>query len=100
MPHEWFNPFMQTVDETSWNGEGYLLKHAYVSSRQLTELFPHWDVADEQGVNSAHRQPARICTCPERGGQQRRVAVSVIIHVARMSAGMRPTAGSWAHFIA
>ncbi len=54
---EWANPFTQTVDDASWNGEGYLLKHPYLNGRQLTDLFPHWDVLDEQGKNHRIASP-------------------------------------------
>jgi SAM-dependent methyltransferase len=52
---EWSNPFTQTVDEASWTGEGYLLSHPYEDGREVTEIFPDWDVTDPDG--NLHRIP-------------------------------------------
>lgn len=46
---EWSNPFTQTVDDTGWTGEGYLLRHPYEDGRELSEIFPHWEVPDADG---------------------------------------------------
>ena len=46
---DWSNPFTQTVDEATWNGTGYLLSLPYENGRELTQLFPHWDVTGPDG---------------------------------------------------
>jgi SAM-dependent methyltransferase len=97
---EWFNPFVQTVDEASWNGEGYLLKHAYVNGRRLTELFPHWDVADEQGVNQRIASPHEYVHALSAVVNSLAACGFVIFH-AREDVGGEEQAepGSWAHFV-
>jgi ubiquinone/menaquinone biosynthesis C-methylase UbiE len=54
---EYFNPFTQMVDEAAWNGESYPLKHPYFGLTEVTGLFPHWDVSDEQGVSRQVKSP-------------------------------------------
>jgi ubiquinone/menaquinone biosynthesis C-methylase UbiE len=54
---EYYNPFTQLVDPEGWNGESYALKHPYFGPRELTDLFPHWTVEDENGVSRQIKSP-------------------------------------------
>jgi SAM-dependent methyltransferase len=44
------NPFTHTVIDDKWNGEGYLLKDAYVDG-EIEYPDPHWDVTEFDGEN-------------------------------------------------
>jgi hypothetical protein len=44
---EFGNPFtFMSVDEDSWDGEGYRLQVPYIDGQEVTELFPNWGVWD------------------------------------------------------
>jgi ubiquinone/menaquinone biosynthesis C-methylase UbiE len=55
---DWANPFVQTIDpERGWTGAGYLLQHAYVDGREVTQLYPNWTIEDENGAIQEYEGP-------------------------------------------
>jgi ubiquinone/menaquinone biosynthesis C-methylase UbiE len=54
---DWHNPFLQTIDDESYTGEGWLLKHEYVDGRYMGEIFPNWTVEDESGTSQSLESP-------------------------------------------
>lgn len=100
---EWFNPFVQTVDEASWTGEGYLLRHPYTNGRQLTDLFPHWDVEVGEGVSRkiaspyeyVHSLSAVVNSLADHGF----VILRAREDVGDATDGVEPEPGSWQHFM-
>ncbi|NJN82784.1 MAG: class I SAM-dependent methyltransferase, partial [Caldilineaceae bacterium] len=55
---QWANPFTQLIDEESWTGEGYILKHPYVDGASLIERNPHWNVWDVTNADGSTTQIA------------------------------------------
>jgi len=51
------NPFTMSVDDEAWDGETYLLHHPYIDGFEVSTLYPHWDVADDQGGWRQIRSP-------------------------------------------
>ena len=96
----WNNPFTQTVDEATWNGTGYLLSLPYENGRELTHLFPHWDVTGPDGdvtqiaspLEFVHSLSAMVNSLAAHG--------FVILHAGE-DTGSEPDAepGSWPHFM-
>jgi SAM-dependent methyltransferase len=100
---QWANPFTQTIDETSWNGVGYLLQHPYREGTELSTLNPTWDgwdVTDEQGV-------VRRVASPKEFVHTFSVVINSLIAqgfvLRHLSEGPNPESdpepGSWQHFI-
>lgn len=97
---EWNNPFTQTIDEASWNGNGYLLSHPYVHGREMTGIFPHWDVTGPNGEVTqiasprefVHGLAAMINSLVAHG--------FVILHASEDTGREQsPQPGSWPHFM-
>lgn len=44
------NPFVQSVDNDAWDGQVYPLKDLYRDGEDLSQQFPHWDVAQPDGT--------------------------------------------------
>jgi SAM-dependent methyltransferase len=97
---EWSNPFTQTVDEESWNGEGYLLRLPYVDGREMSEIFPQWDITGPDGA-------ARKLASPREYVHTLSAMINglasygfVILHVSE-DTGQEPDPepGSWQHFM-
>jgi SAM-dependent methyltransferase len=94
------NPFVQTLDDEQFTGEGWVLSHEYIDSRFLGDLFPDWIVEDdEQGITRTlaaphayvHTLSTMVNTLAANG--------FVILHLAEWTsdhADREP--GSWYHF--
>ncbi len=99
---EWANPFTQTIDEASWNGEGYLLGHPYRDGACLQDLHPTWNVWDVYDEDGTHRRIAS----PREYVHTLSTVVNglvrqgfVIIHASEArEEEPDPAPGSWAHF--
>jgi SAM-dependent methyltransferase len=53
------NPFTHTIIDDKWNGEGYLLKDAYVDG-EIEYPDPHWDVTGYDGENQKIAGPRQF----------------------------------------
>jgi SAM-dependent methyltransferase len=42
------NPYLKGMDETDWNGEGYLLKRPYIDGAEVIFEDSHWYVGEQQ----------------------------------------------------
>lgn len=51
------NPYVHGTDETSWNGEGYLLTRPYVDGEEVVFEDEDWDFADADGAAQKVRGP-------------------------------------------
>jgi hypothetical protein len=97
---EYFNPFTQLVNQEEWNGESYPLKHPYFGLTELTEMFPHWTVYDDDGTSRQIKSPREfrhpLSTLLNALIKQG----FVLLHLSE-AAGDRPTPepGSWDHFM-
>lgn len=53
------NPFMQAMDNESWNGDGYILKGEYIDGEDISKYSPNWSVPQSNGsiikVDSPHQ---------------------------------------------
>lgn len=93
------NPFVQSVDDESWNGSAYPLNHLYRDGEDLTERFPDWDVEQADGsifkVTSPHEYRHTLSTM-----------MNTMVTNGFVLAGLwewirpdkDPAPGSWAHF--
>ena len=97
---EWGNPFTQMVDEAGWTGNGYLLGHPYIDGREVNDIFPEWDVTDQDGNLRKIRGPREYVHSLSTMVNSLAAHDFVVIH-AREDAGDDPAAkpGSWPHFM-
>lgn len=98
---DWSNPFVQMVDpEQDWNGDGYLMRHAYVDGREITDQYPKWTVNEKDGTQReidsprefVHTLSTMLNTLAKNG--------FVILHAAEVAgddADAPP--GSWSHYV-
>jgi len=98
---QWHNPFTQTVDESTWNGHGYLLGYTYEDGREMSELFPDWEV--ESGDNTVHkvRSPKSFVHTLGKMINTLSALGFAILHCSEdTGAGADMTPGSWDHYMA
>jgi len=96
---QFHNPFTQSLDNESWNGEAYPLKDRYLDGADLTFLFPNWDVEQQDGstvrLDSPHEFRHALSTVLN-------TLVSSGFNLLGLWEWMRsdkdPEPGSWAHF--
>jgi hypothetical protein len=96
---QFHNPFIQSLDNDTWNGEAYPLKDRYLDGEDLTRLFPHWDVKQPDGstvrVASPHEFRHTLST-----------VLNTLVGCDFILLGLwewarsdeNPEPGSWAHF--
>lgn len=99
----WSNPFTKTIDDRSWNGEGYLLKLPYDEGVEITELIDGWDVwdvTDEAGV--VQRIPA-----PKEFNHKLSTMVNTLVDLGyrilcldEEGGDTHAEPGSWQHYLA
>jgi len=93
------NPFIQSLDSESWNGEAYPLKDRYLDGEDLTYLFPHWDVDQADGSS------VRL-TSPHEFRHTLSTFLNTLVGCGFILLGLwewmrsdkDPKPGSWAHF--
>lgn len=98
---EWANPFTQTIDsEQDWTGAGYLLRYAYVDGRELTELYPTWTHAREDGTVEVLEGPREFVHALSTMINTLAAHALVITH-CREETGNAPDAapGTWPHYM-
>ena len=96
---QFHNPFVQSLDDSSWNGESYPLKGIYLDGEDMSHSFPHWDVEQPDGT-----------TIRLVGPHEFRHTLSTVLNTL-VSNGFillglwewirgdeNPEPGSWAHF--
>lgn len=93
------NPFVHTLDDEAWDGNGYPLHRPYIDGEDVTRYFPHWDVTRPDG--SQVQLP---------GPHEFRHTLSTVLNTMAhngfiflylqewMQADESPEPGSWAHF--
>jgi SAM-dependent methyltransferase len=100
---EWGNPYGQTIDEHSWNGEGYLLRHPYQQGFEISAAYPgwqEWDVEDVDGTQ--HKVPGprefvHTLSTVLNGLAHRGF---VILHCTEFTGSKpQPVPGTWDHLI-
>lgn len=96
----WHNPFTMGIDENTWNGEGYLLKHIYRDG-EVALASNVWDFTDENNV--VHRV---------EGPREFRHTLSTVVNglIGRgftllglwedMAGDPNAEPGSWEHYLA
>jgi SAM-dependent methyltransferase len=107
------NPFTQLVDETTWNGKGYLLSHLYRPGEEIVpeEFFsePDWVFEDEQGIQRRVKSPRSWRHGLGTMLNELIHAGFMLIHFAEVTAEFAepgapvepdPEPGSWAHYMA
>jgi ubiquinone/menaquinone biosynthesis C-methylase UbiE len=96
---EWHNPYTQSVEETTWNGRGYLLEYTYQDGREVSDLYPHWEIT---GVdNTVHRVRSPKSFIHGLGKMINTLATLgfAILHCSEYTgAGADMTPGSWDHY--
>jgi SAM-dependent methyltransferase len=93
------NPFVQAVDDDSWNGTGYLLRGPYLDGEDISRYCGEWSVAQANGavikVDSPHQFRHILSTVLNLLAQNG----FVFLHLQEwMRHDERPEPGSWAHF--
>ena len=93
------NPFVHSIDEDAWDGRAYPLKDLYQDGEDLSQRFPHWDVAQPDGSQARLTSPHEF-----------RHTLSMVLNTLVldgfillglwewMRADDNPEPGSWAHF--
>lgn len=93
------NPFMQAMDDDSWNGEGYLLKGAYIDGEDISKYSPHWSVPQTGGstieVKSPHQFRHTLSTVTNNLAKS---GFTFLYLKEWMRSDSNPELGSWAHF--
>jgi SAM-dependent methyltransferase len=98
---EYYNPFTSAADDASWDERGYRLTAPYHDGADMSELFPTWDVYDDEGHKQViqgpkefrHRLSTVLNSLIEQG--------FILRHVWE-DTGKNPQAepGTWDHFMA
>ncbi len=98
---EWHNPFTQTIDDNVWTEQGYLIKHLYEDGRDMSELYPEWDVVGDDGVSRQLEGPKAFVHSLSTMVNTLAANGFAIIH-AREATGdeTAPKPGTWPHFMA
>lgn len=97
---QWMNPFTATMDDTSWNGSGYLLSLPYQDGREVSLLYPTWSVTDESGNTQTVASPHEYVHTLSKMVNTLIRHHFYIVH-AEEETGPDPAAapGSWNHFM-
>jgi SAM-dependent methyltransferase len=96
---QFHNPFVQCVDEDTWNGESYPLKGLYLDGEDMSKSFPHWDVEQPDGTT------LRLAG-PHEFRHTLSTMLNTLVHSGFILLGLwewirsdeNPEPGSWAHF--
>lgn len=93
------NPFVQAIDEDAWDGRAYPLTDFYVDGEDLTERFPHWDVAQPDGstvkLASPHEFRHTLSTVMNTLAKDGFIFLGLWEWIR---SDENPAPGSWAHF--
>lgn len=97
---EWSNPFLNGVEGSSWNGQGYLLKHVYQDGEMRFDS-AHWSIEGVDGV-------VREVEGPREFNHTLSTVVNGLIGRGFQLQGIweersgdpHAEPGSWAHFLA
>jgi SAM-dependent methyltransferase len=93
------NPFVHSIDEEAWDGKGYPLRHPYVEGEDLSELYPDWDVDQDDGttikVPSPHEYRHTLGTVINTMTANGFVLLGLW---EWMKKDESPEPGSWAHY--
>lgn len=93
------NPFVHSIDEAAWDGKGYPLRHLYIEGEDLSELYPDWDVEQEDGttvkVPSPHEYRHTLSTVINTMTAS---GFSLLGLWEYMKHEESPEPGSWAHY--
>jgi SAM-dependent methyltransferase len=93
------NPFVHSIDNETWDGKCYPLQHLYRDGEDLSDLYPDWDVDQDDGSKVKLLSP-----------HEYRHALSTVINTMTacgfhllglweyMKKDESPEPGSWAHF--
>lgn len=54
---QYFNPFIQAINDEEWDGQAYPLKHPYVDGAEMSNLFPSWCVDSGDGTTQEIESP-------------------------------------------
>lgn len=97
----WMNPFTATIDDSTWNGVGYLLSHPYIDGRDVSLLYPTWSVTDDAGATREIEGPHEYVHTFSKMVNTL-VRHHFYIYHAEEETGAEPEAapGSWNHFMA
>jgi ubiquinone/menaquinone biosynthesis C-methylase UbiE len=97
---EWANPFVATLSEDDWTGEGYLLRHRYIQGRDLSLLAPHWDVENVDGNISQVSSPKEFVHTLSTVVNTLSSHGFVIRHLSEATGeDTESNPGSWNHFM-
>jgi SAM-dependent methyltransferase len=93
------NPFVQTLDDEAWDGNGYPLHRPYIDGEDITRYFPHWDVTRPDGsqvqVASPHEFRHTLSTVFNTMAHN---GFLFLYLQEWMKKDESPEPGSWAHF--
>ena len=93
------NPFAHAVDDEVWDGKAYALYRPYIDGEDLTDYFPHWDVAQEDGstikVDSPHEFRHNLSTVLNSLAQNGFIFLHLQEYIIKDE---DPEPGSWPHF--
>jgi SAM-dependent methyltransferase len=98
---EWMNPFTATLDDSTWNGTGYVLSLPYLDGRDVSLLYPTWTVSDDAGavreIDSPHEYVHTFSKMVNTLARHH-----FYIYYAEEETGPEPDAapGTWHHFMA
>ena len=97
---QWHNPFTQMIDEESWTGDGYLMNQTYTDGREINEIFPDWDVTDQDGAVHKIPGPQEFVHTLSTMLNSLVAHDFVIIHAGEDTGDATdPEPGSWPHFM-
>ncbi len=93
------NPFVQSVDDDGWDGNGYPLRGLYIDGEDISQYYPHWDVEQPDGntvkVDSPHEFRHNLSTVLNTLAQNG----FIFLHLQEwMKPDENPEPGSWPHF--
>ena len=96
---QYANPFLSSVDEADWTGEGYLLKRPYVDGAELIFDDPDWTVG-EQRVSAPREFNHALSTIMNTLIGQGFIIRGLWEDREGMKSDITAEPGSWEHFLA
>lgn len=96
---QWHNPFIQSMDDEAWNGDGYVLKGLYTPGEDLSERYPIWHVDQEDGSRLTLDSPHEFRHTLSTFMNTLVASGFTFLGICEwMRKDENPEPGSWAHF--